>query len=61
MKVLMLLLVFTGFENGLETSVSITVKGYATMKQCEFQLAAMKRQLPADVVIEYDDCVEGML
>ena len=59
MKTIVLLLIFSGFQdNGLEYVTTVQISGYESVKTCEFDLMRVKRSLPENVVVEFDDCVE---
>ena len=62
METILMLLVFTAIDlSGLEATTSITIKGFTSIRQCEYHLATVKRQVPDNMTIEMAQCVEGLM
>ena len=56
MKIIMLLFVFTAWDNGLEYTNSVTVRGYPDMVACERHLSALQRSIPEGTEVTKADC-----
>lgn len=62
MKYIMLLFVFTSWDNGLQTTQTVSIKGYPDMVACERHLNILRRdvvRVPGAEIVT-DDCFAGI-